>query len=137
MTEINPTKEEILLFLNAARDRDFAVLDAFLEKYGLENIDVQNNHEWTALGLAAYKGNVDVVEYLLVRGADETRKSAAGDTPEQWAGFMGHRDVAVFIHNWAAEQEKKKAERDRLELREGRISHLKNKKMKSPFKRER
>ena len=51
-------------------------------------INVQPGGRWTALHQAAFFGNVDMVNWLLARGADKTLVTNCGKTPLQIA--YGH-----------------------------------------------
>ena len=53
----------------------------FLESKNNYNINEENYRQETILHLAAYKGYVDIVSYLLTVGADMEAKNNEGATP--------------------------------------------------------
>ncbi len=52
---------------------------------------------YTALGLAAKNGNVQLVSFLLKAGANPDRKNDDGDTPLHSAVLMGYADTVVAL----------------------------------------
>ncbi|KAH8997604.1 hypothetical protein EDB92DRAFT_1449369 [Lactarius akahatsu] len=63
---------------HAMRD-DVAAVSAFLSSNEGTDINVRDEYGYTALHLAADRGNVAVVEFLLKQGADKTLKVRAHD----------------------------------------------------------
>jgi ankyrin repeat protein len=51
----------------------------------------------TPLHRAAELGNLEVVEYLLERGADPLRLDSRRKTPRYWADVKGHREVGIVL----------------------------------------
>ena len=57
-------------------------------------------HGWTALHLAARKGHVDVIKFLLDQGANMDAETEDHDTPLEMAALHGHLDaVQVLVDN--------------------------------------
>ena len=86
-----------------------------LEEYvrgvgGKENVDPEdfvmtleisvnkvNGKNQTPINIAAYKGHLGVVRFLLIQGADCTIKDQWGDTPLASARAEGHAEVAALL----------------------------------------
>jgi ankyrin repeat protein len=51
----------------------------------------------TALGFAARWGQLEMVKFLIARGADPNRAGADWAAPREWARAKGHREVAAVI----------------------------------------
>mgnify|MGYP000932345771 CR=1 FL=1 len=84
------------LFLNIINSQNDEAIKT-LEEQGL-NIDVKlNKYGWTPLHAAAYKGNTDLVKYLLDKGADKERLNNSGATPKQLATDAGHSDIVELM----------------------------------------
>ncbi|KFM80062.1 putative ATP-dependent RNA helicase YTHDC2, partial [Stegodyphus mimosarum] len=67
-----------------------------------ENICVDYQHSETnvsPLMLAAGRGNIDVVEQLLVLGASVHIKSSNGWTAIDWAYQFGHKDIGELLRS--------------------------------------
>ena len=60
-------------------------------------INVQNNDGNTPLHLACSKGHSDIVETLMLAGADETITNDRGKTPAQWAESEGHSELLKLL----------------------------------------
>jgi ankyrin repeat protein len=75
---------------------------------GGAKVDAPEDEGQTALLIAAYRGDLDVVRLLLEAGADRSYRATAGvagdfvGTAEEIAVKAGHVDVASFIHNYQA-----------------------------------
>ncbi len=63
----------------------------------------------TALHIAAIAGNVKIVEYLCVRGADVSRRDGEGKTPDDWAEEAGEMEIADLIKRYRKEKIRPKA----------------------------
>ena len=60
-------------------------------------INVQNNNGDTPLHLACYNSHSDIVETLMLAGADETITNDKGKTPAQWAESEGHSELLKLL----------------------------------------
>ncbi len=56
----------------------------------------------TPLHQAALKGNKEAAEILIAHGANPAQKTAEGQTPADYARFMEHNDLAIFLEKAAA-----------------------------------
>ena len=56
-----------------------------------------NGKNQTPINIAAYKGHLGVVRFLLSKGADCTIKDQWGDTPLASARAGGHAEVAALL----------------------------------------
>ncbi len=64
---------------------------------GLDIIDARDKLGRTPLIEAACKGHLDVVQYLVEKGADVNAKDSVGLTPLTWAICQGHLDVVKYL----------------------------------------
>jgi len=62
-----------------------------------------NNFQWTALHLAAFQGDCELVTYLLQHGADASRVNSSGLTPLMLAEHRGNKDISGLLSCGAAE----------------------------------
>lgn len=75
------------------------VVDALLESKGIE-VDMASEYGETALMLAAFKGNMELVQRLLAEGASVNR--IGGWTPLHYAAAEGHNDIVkLFLEKGA------------------------------------
>jgi ankyrin repeat protein len=68
------------IFLEAAASDNLRVIEQLLQT----GVNINSQHrinQWTALHWATYRGHATIVEFLLSRGADATRRNAKGQTP--------------------------------------------------------
>jgi len=61
-----------------------------------------NNFQWRPLHLAAFKGNMELVQYLLLEGADVNATNGSGFTPLMLAQNKNHTEVAQILETAAA-----------------------------------
>jgi hypothetical protein len=62
------------------------------------DLDVKNSGNGaTALHLAVYKKNSEVVRMLLMHGADKTIKDSRGNTPLQMAEMLGNQEIVKLL----------------------------------------
>lgn len=85
---------------NTARVRELIAAGAELNQ--------QDEYGWTALSLAAGKGNLELVELLVANGGDVLKVGRDLRTPYEIALAAGHIEVARFLRQ--AEEEVKGAE---------------------------
>jgi len=67
-----------------------------LEASGL-NVDEQDSDGWTALMLASFEGNKELVSFLLENGAEVNIKNKFGETALQWALQNSHDEVVELL----------------------------------------
>ena len=84
------------LFLNIINSENDEAIKK-LEEHGLDIHVKLNKFEWTPLHAAAYKGNMDLVKYLLEKGADKERQNKSGVSPKALASDAGHSDIVEFM----------------------------------------
>ena len=97
--EENPADRESLLkeaVLEAVRTDHLLALRNFVEEFGagVEVVDPRNR---TALSLAAERGNVDVVGYLLSKNVSTESLDNFGRTALYWAARWGQLDVVKLL----------------------------------------
>ena len=68
-----------------------------LLKYGADIDPVEEEYRSTPLGMAARWGNVEMVNYLLAKGADINKAGAAWATPLAWAKKKGHAEIEKVL----------------------------------------
>lgn len=73
-----------------------------LIKYGAEINPVDEEYQSTPLGMAARWGHVDMVDYLLKRGADPNKAGASWSTPLAWARKKGFVEIEQILVNAGA-----------------------------------
>ncbi|XP_055925747.1 putative ankyrin repeat protein RF_0381 [Argiope bruennichi] len=74
---------------------DFRYLDILLDA-GCD-INCQNNNGFTPLHLASSRGNLCLVQYLLLKGADPTISTAESILPYEIAAMEGHEEIAMYL----------------------------------------
>lgn len=52
---------------------------------------------WTALHIAALNGHIDVVEFLVAKGADVNAKNKSNATPLHFAALVGQKGVVEIL----------------------------------------
>ena len=68
-----------------------------------ENIDEKNHKGYSALMLAAYNGQFEACEYLLIHGADPNSVDTSGSTILMGAAFKGHFEIVKLLVNHGAD----------------------------------
>ncbi|KAF8269332.1 ankyrin repeat-containing domain protein [Lactarius quietus] len=76
---------------------DVAALSAFLGANEGADIDVRDEYGYTALHLAADRGNAATVEFLLKQGADKTLKDTDGYTATDLATIAQQHDIVALL----------------------------------------
>ena len=64
-----------------------------LMKYGVDTDPVEEEYRSTPLGMAARWGHMEMVNYLLAKGADINKAGASWATPLAWAKKKGHVEI--------------------------------------------
>lgn len=80
--------------VRAIRMDSYTVVDALLSAKGIE-VDTASEYGETALMLAAFKGNMELVQRLLAEGASVNR--IGGWTPLHYAAAEGHNDIVKLL----------------------------------------
>lgn len=76
---------------------DVAALSALFSAGKCADIDVRDEYGYTALHLAADRGNVATVEFLLKQGADMTLKDTDGYTATDLATIAQKHDIVALL----------------------------------------
>ncbi|GBM84525.1 hypothetical protein AVEN_246182-1 [Araneus ventricosus] len=63
------------------------------------NINCQNNSGFTVLHLASSRGNLSLVQYLILKGADPAISTAESILPNEMAAMKGHEETAKYLKN--------------------------------------
>lgn len=84
-------------FMGAANDGDKKVLQQLLKDGIVEDVNVRDWDELTALIPAASAGHVDAVKFLLQKGADVDAADKDGITALMEAAIMGHTKVVELL----------------------------------------
>ncbi len=87
-----PSQQEVNDFVAAAYDGKPDGIAAFLDKHHIA-IDAVDHRGGTALGEAVRRRRQEIVELLLVRGADIDKRDGGGVTPLMHAAYSG--DVGI------------------------------------------
>jgi len=107
-TALTGTESEAVGIHKAALKGDLAIVKTFLKKDAqLVNADDMNNKE--PLHWAAEKGHLQVVEFLISKGADVNAKNVEDETPLHYSAGYGYIDVVkLLVSKGAAINEKTK-----------------------------
>src|SRR4030095_2425503 len=73
-----------------------------LIKYGAVQDPVEEEYKSTPLGMAAKWGYVEMVNYLLTKGADPNKAGAPWATPLQWAKKKNHVEIEKILRKSGA-----------------------------------
>ena len=73
-----------------------------LIKYGANIDPVEEEYRSTPLGMAARWGHVEMVNYLLTKGADPNKAGAPWATPLEWAKKKMHTDIEKILRKSGA-----------------------------------
>lgn len=71
------------------------MIDLFVE-YG-SNIDARSRNFRTPLHIASIRGNLGVIQAVLMAGADINAKDIDGNTPCHFCAEYGHRDCLRYL----------------------------------------
>ncbi len=82
--------------LDAARAGDLARVEALVEADSAQ-VSVRSESAKTALTFAAQGGHLEVVDYLIGRGADVNARNVRGETPLIYAAYFGHAEVVECL----------------------------------------
>jgi ankyrin repeat protein len=84
------------LFLKIISGENHLVMKA-METEKLDTEIFLNKFEWTPMHAAAYKGNVEIIKYLLSKGANVSAVNNSGYTPIMLAQRSGHKEVIEIL----------------------------------------
>lgn len=70
--------------------------------YGAEKDPVDEEYQSTPLGMAVRWGHVEMVNFLLTKGADPNKAGAPWATPIAWAKKKGHTDIEKILRKSGA-----------------------------------
>ncbi len=73
-----------------------------LLKYGADIDPVEEEYRSTPLGMAARWGNIEMINYLLSKGADINKAGASWATPLAWAKKKGHVEIEEILRKSGA-----------------------------------
>ncbi|XP_055955417.1 oxysterol-binding protein-related protein 1 isoform X2 [Patella vulgata] len=97
-------------FLHAARNGNLDTVEVILAQTSVgADFDIncrgtnKANRGWTALHLAAYFGHIDIVRFLLERGADVNVANSLGDTPLHRAAYTGRLELVTLLLQYKAD----------------------------------
>lgn len=93
---MNFNESRYSLFLNIINGVTQKAME-ILEKPKFDIEIYLNKFEWTPLHAAAYKGNIQLVEYLLSKGANKEAINKSGYTPTMLAEMNGHHEVVNIL----------------------------------------
>ncbi|HEX6848498.1 MAG TPA: ankyrin repeat domain-containing protein [Chitinophagaceae bacterium] len=75
---------------------------ALLIKYGADIDPVEEEFQSTPLGMAVRWGHIEMVDYLLSKGADLNKAGAQWATPLAWAKKKGHHEIEKILRRHGA-----------------------------------
>jgi uncharacterized protein len=96
MSPRHMTWHEVTLLHDMAQSGDVSKAGLLLD-HGADINAIDDEYRTTPLGMAARWGQQKMVAFLLERGADPNRASAAWSTPLAWAQKKAHRVVAADL----------------------------------------
>jgi len=91
----------VTLMHDMAQEGDMAKAKLLVE-YGADIDLLEEEYASTPLGLAARWGHVEMVKYLLAKGADANKSDARWSTSLQWARAKGHKEIEKILRNSGA-----------------------------------
>ena len=71
-------------------------------KYGADIDPVDEEYQSTPLGMAARWGHIEMVNYLLAKGADPNKAGASWATPLAWAKKKKHTGIEKILRKSGA-----------------------------------
>ncbi|KAI9462467.1 ankyrin [Lactarius psammicola] len=92
-----PTLDDSSGLHGHAMRNDVAAVSAFLSANQGTDINVRDEYGYTALHLAADRGNAATVEFLLEQGADKTLKDTDGYTATDLATIAQRHDIVALL----------------------------------------
>lgn len=91
-----PTKDDLEIFISAARSGDINTIETFLAKWP-RAVNEKDSHTWTALMHAAWLGHETIVETLIKYGADVREKDKWGRATWALVRRKGNREIIILI----------------------------------------
>ena len=80
---------------------DVAQVKAFIEAHP-DLVNAKDDRNCTPLHFSVNKGDVELVRFLVDKGADMTARDADGDSPLHWAALYGKPEIADLLVSRAA-----------------------------------
>ena len=90
---------------NLVLSGNIAKVKAFLDKNPQtlnEKDTIMGLYDWTPLHIAAQRGNLEIAQLLIDRGAKINEVTSDGQTPLHLAAMGGYTKVADLLINWGA-----------------------------------
>ena len=81
----------------AAETGDLAKLKKMIDRGRIAVDDVKDDERWTALHYSAPRGNLEVAQYLVGKGADVNARAADGLTAVMYPAGNGHLEYVQFL----------------------------------------
>lgn len=103
------TKTEKREFFDACENGRLDVVTGMLEIYP-EALDLQNRQGWTPLALATQWAQVEVIEYLIERGADMSLADNSGATPRVLAERLNYESIIDIFRAASRQLERQEIE---------------------------
>ena len=98
--DFGPKSDGVTALVQAAQ-QGFVEVVRFLVEEGKADVDKVNDNNQTPINIAALMGRLEVVQFLLSKGADCTIEDKWGLTPLARAQEQGHAEVAAALKSHA------------------------------------
>ncbi|MDX1914666.1 MAG: ankyrin repeat domain-containing protein [Methylophilus sp.] len=100
------TDDQSVEFTGACNEGDLKTVKRYIEK---EHVNVNDKYfAWSALQMAATRGHLDIVKYLVEHGADmDYAHPLTKMTPFHLAAFDGYEDIVKYLASKGADINKK------------------------------
>lgn len=108
-----PGETALELMSQAVKDVQWGKLNSLRMRVEKRQVDVnqRDSQSCSLLHWAAINGRIDIVKYLLEKGAEVNRTGGIlKETPLMWASRQGHLDVVILLHEAGADLNVRSAE---------------------------
>jgi ankyrin repeat protein len=92
-----PSPDDIENFCTAAKTGDLPTVQRYLDDYGANIVNAQDNIKARAITWAAWGGCDEVIKALLKSGADIDAQGTGGKTALSWAAEMGKFETFALL----------------------------------------